>query len=315
MSAFKHTEIEAQLDAALWDEAQLAPADAHTLHAHLAECDLCRARYDRLALAARAITHSADSPDPQRSPGELAFGEAAFLGALDAMLAAEAPAKPAPPAIGLSAWRARRAQLGAALIALAAGALAVWGIPRGEQPLEADGFAARSAQEQPRVTPNAASQARVEVFCVTRDAAGQARFGGADEAPLGTLTCPQDAELQLAYSLAKDAARLRYAAFFGIDERGAILWYGPSPASPGPLRVEASGELEPAGETLRLSVNHVPGMVHVFGLFSFMPLELAQLESLLRSPADWRAGEGAREARQRGFVVSETSFEVVEVRR
>lgn len=312
MSALKHTEIAARLDAALWDEAALTPADAHALHTHLAECDLCRARYDRLALAARAVS----SPDQPRSAGERAFGEAAFLGALDAMLAEESPAAPPAPVIELSAWRQRRAQLGAALIALAACALAVWGIPRGEQPDKADEFSARSAQRLPHErVPHATPVARVEVFCVTRDAAGAARFTGAEDAPLGALVCAQDAELQLAYMLPKDAATLRYAAFFGIDERGEVLWYGPSPASPGPLRAEASGEVVPAGETLRLSVNHAPGMVRVFGLFSPTPLELAQLEGLLRSPADWRAGEGAREARQQGFVVSETGFEVVEVRR
>jgi hypothetical protein len=210
--------------------------------------------------------------------------------------------------ISLDAARRRRAGA-AAFVALAACVLAVWGVQRVGAPVD-DGFAARSAD--PREAPVVeAREAQVALFCVGRDAAGAATFEGAEDAPLGALACDVGGELQVAYTLSA-ASRARYAAFFGVDAAGVVLWYGPSPAAPGPLGVSASEAPSPVGQTVRLKVNHRPGIVRVFGLFSEEPLELARVQGLLREPAAWLTGEGPREARRSGVIVAEAGFEVVE---
>jgi hypothetical protein len=320
----------ARLEAMMTSEAAPDAAEAARVYEALRGDVAAQGSYDRLALALRAV-----EPGEERSAGERAFGEAAFLGALDEMLAQEeapddglrqrslgmfasltswGPASPddglrqLPAVISLDAARRRRAGA-AAFVALAACVLAVWGVQRVGAPVD-DGFAARSAD--PREAPVVeAREAQVALFCVGRDAAGAATFEGAEDAPLGALACDVGGELQVAYTLSA-ASRARYAAFFGVDAAGVVLWYGPSPAAPGPLGVSASEAPSPVGQTVRLKVNHRPGIVRVFGLFSEEPLELARVQGLLREPAAWLTGEGPREARRSGVIVAEAGFEVVE---
>jgi predicted anti-sigma-YlaC factor YlaD len=308
MSQIKHTEVRARLETLLWSEQTMDPAECALLHEHLRGCAACRAHYDRMALALRAL-----EPEAERAGAEQAFGEASFLSALGAQLAAEqAPAseEPAAPVISLAHERARRVAL--ACVALAACGLAVWGAQRAEQAQQAqdEEFTARSAQTREQAVPEV-SPASVAVFCVTRAAAGTPRFEGASDAPLGALACDVGGELQVAYTLSA-GHRARYAAFFGVSEADELLWYGPSPAEPGPVAVTLSEGLSPVGQTIRLGVNHQPGMVRVFGLFSEEPLELARVQRWVARPGAWRGEDGPLAARREGVLVVESSFEVVE---
>jgi hypothetical protein len=98
------------------------------------------------------------------------------------------------------------------------------------------------------------------------------------------MECPVAGELKLGYR--NREPELAYAAFFGVDRSGDIFWYGPSPAAPRPVPVEASRETVPVGETIRLGVNHSPRPVRVHAIFTSQPIDHTALIRHLRHKSD-----------------------------
>lgn len=301
--------------------------EAKQVHRHLADCETCRRQYDGLALAGRLLENDTDAPQQApRSGFETSFGEASFLGALDQMLDEEqgsgspedTGADTGAGVVDLSAERSRRMQI-LSQVGLAAAVLLVagasWyalqnlqGTPNNTVPTSNDDseFQARSAATTPEHGPMDAPT--IEIFCAENTPDG-VTFTGTKDAPFGLLTCPQDAQLKLAYDNSSD--ELRYAAFFGVDQTGRIYWYGPTPADMQPQRIETTSELAPFGESIRLEVNHEPGPVRVVGLFTREPLGFPELERMTDQvdTEELFRGENPDDLSARGIVTSST-FEV-----
>ena len=280
---------------------------AHQVHLHVAGCEACRRQYDALALCDRLLADDGDSGPHDLGPHDLGrrdldklaragfetgFGDAAFLGALDEMLAQETTENPseAKQSAELVDLADRRAPLGpmtrwlsvaAAVVVIGAGSWLAWqhlqhGPQHAVRPQDPGEFQARSAASTTHHGPFA--QPKLEVFCAHKTAEGVS-FRGAKDAPFGLLKCPVDAEIKLAY--ANPSPQLHYAAFFGVDHTGTLYWYGPTPADVGAVAVSTTSALRPVGQSIRLQVNHRPGKMRVFGLFAVEPIDFARLRRLV----------------------------------
>lgn len=256
--------------------------------------DGLRSYFDRLALADRALGEVHDGEGEEsglEQPGrfERSFGRALFDAELDALLESEAetdsdtdpdtdseapgtnpieaednvvrlePRKPARP---IAAWFSAAA-------VLLVGSLAYFGVVPPEPVFQARTAAVTDFAPRP-------DSPRLNVFCAER-IDGNVRFTGSDDAPFGLVTCPSDAEIKLA--VVNQKRRFNYAAFFGVHEDGSLLWYAPSPAATEPIAIDATDELQPVGESIRLGVNHGPGAVRVHALFAIEPVDFAALQS------------------------------------
>ena len=294
---------------------------AHQIQRHLAACGTCRRHYDAIALVDRALAAGPEADKPallESSSFEAGFGEAAFMGALDEMLADEEAASvgESGEVVSLSEQRdrrwGRRAAFGAvaAILAIVAG---VWLLPRDDfgsaDPARGD------AQFQPRSAASTPGQKtftkpRLELFCARRTGE-DVEFRGTKDAPFGLLGCPVDAELKLAYANASE--RLTHAAFFGVGHDGTIYWYGPTPADHAPIEARQSAELTPFGESIRLEVNHRPGRVRVYGVFATEPIDFLQLSRLVErsEPGRLFGGQGLDEAPAPGTWTSQV-FEITD---
>lgn len=293
---------------------------ATAVYRHLRECDACRKRYDALALAERGLLCDASSSDPEPIEGdagdfETAFGEASFGEALDVMLEAEQAEAPeddedlaevVPVDSKPGFLRGGRARLAAAAAVVLAAAGLFWFSPALFEGRADSEFAPRSAtapDEGDRAQPE------VEVFCAERSAQ-EVDLTGADRSPMGLVGCPIDAEIQLAYRNPVD--EFSYAAFFGVDQRGTIYWYGPTPAAREPVPAEVSSELEPVGESIRLEVNHRVGSVRVIGLFSDEPIDFEALERRVERFDTEALHEGEGEFDASGETMTTESFEITD---
>ncbi len=281
-----------------------------------------RAYFNRLAQADRALREVGSGHESGfEAPGafEREFGETVFEARLDSVLAAERAARSdgGEPQTGpgeastvarlFGSSRGATATLAAAaLAALIAGTVLYPETESGKA--EGDDFRARSAAA-PADDPSI-PRPELEIFCAQR-AGGNVGFEGGPETPPGALECPIDGELKVAYR--NRSPELKYAAFFGVDETGDLLWYGPSPAAPGPVAVEASHDIEPIGETIRLEVNHSPGTIRVHAVFAPEPIEHAALQRRLER----KGGRELREASRLGFerwstIATSEQFRVTE---
>lgn len=277
------------------------PADEAPWGEVLRSDQAARAHYEQLALASRELEHIGPG---ERSSFERALGEASFLSALDAQL--ERERAPAAPVIPLPRKLARWAPLIAAAAALLL-AFAVFA-PGPED----DEFRARSASP-PVASPAQLSAPRLALFCVSRDAQGGIEFSGEKDAPFGLLACSKQAELKIAHT--RPDAALGYVAVFGVDERGDIKWYGPSPAARDAVSIAttATQALYPVGESIRLGVNHAPGTVRVHAIFSTHPLDYDKLDALVRAqPRRELLERQALQLGEAGLVATSKTFDVME---
>lgn len=309
--------------------ASVSPAE---VNAFLREDDGARKYFDRLAVIDRALGGGLEAlptmgeqdalptngreQDALSTSGdfERSFGEAAFTAALDDMLAEERAedddGDDGADVVSLfGSHRARSIAVAvAAMAALGLGIVLMNDGPTGGPNDGAstpgnggdDGFRARSAVSTDRSQLRAPE---LELFCVRRSDDGVSFEGTRDEA-LGTLRCPIDAELKLAFE--NRERKLTHAAFFGVDTSGKLYWYGPTPATRGAKPVEAGPEIQPFGETIRLEVNHRPGRTRIHAVFATAPIDFDTLEGQLETR---RPGElfDSESLELRGFQTASTS--------
>lgn len=303
---------------------------AREIQRHIAACETCRRQYDGMALADRLLAVGGEADDPTDLPTagfEKSFAEASFMGALDDLLDEErgeasertnnagggaAVFDFPPPQSSQSDPTALRAYFGAAaaVLLVAGGAWFSWQqVQSGPTPSPIDAeFQARSAATVP--AEGAFAEPTLELLCAENSGEG-VEFTSTEDAPFGLLSCPQDAQLKLAYH--NRAPELRYAAFFGVDDAGTMYWYGPTPTAIEPVAIEKTARLSGVGESIRLSVNHQPGRVRVYGIFAAEPVDFPTLRRLV-DDADTDAlvrGDGPESLSIRGTWTSNT-FEVTE---
>lgn len=319
------------------EEAAFEEVPAGAVFRHLQGCEACRERFDGLAYADRYLA-GADGEMMRAEPGDFedAFAEASFASALDGMLAAERrdqartshedDPKASPeggveggsvldfepsPSAEEGARPYGQYAVAAAVVLLAAASL-VWLSPTVFDGGD-DGFSPRSASSPTGggdAEAASAHQVGVQAFCAERTSEG-VEFTGPAEAPLGLVGCPLDAELKLAYR--NRSPEFRYAAFFGVDQKGTIYWYGPTPSAREPVGIDAGDRLRPVGESIRLEVNHRPGSVRVVGVFSAEPIDFERLEGLVEGVDTEALFAGQRPAGWTGSeALTTTTFEVTD---
>lgn len=300
------------LDALFVDGELPEGLDAQSLHQALTRDERAATRYNQLAFAARAL----EGKENERSPFERQFAEDSFLGALDELLDEEGPSLPDNVIHVSFIQRARPYIALAATLTLVLGVYAMLRPTTATSPPVEDGFQARAAA---KATSNSAFDAfpppKLELFCLERDRAGEVTFRDQSDAAFGVLDCPLDSELKLAYSDA--SSDLEYVAVFGVDHRGELLWYGPSPASPGAVRVEHALAPTSLGESIRLDVNHAVGEVRVHAIFSTRPIDYDKLEEVIEAQRHAPLFEAATLTLPAGMrgVSTSSSFDITGVNR
>jgi hypothetical protein len=291
-----------------------------SLRAHLAECASCRARFNEMALLARAAAGDAE----RAGRFEQAWSEALFAATLAGGAGARTPsARPRRP-------RWRRAEVVSALaLGVAAAALAVVVTRTPVMPI-----ATPAASSVPGVEPDpfghatarggSASVHEFEIYCAepTQD---ELRYRASD--PFRhELRCALQQELQFQLINAGPPGHEppQYVTLLGLGERGWMQWYLPSNqarrGSPS-MPLGAMTTPTPWGQSIRLQMNHRPGKVHIFGLFSSVPLTPDDVRSVLEEGRHaseellkplTNASEGAKPARRPPPVIVRERVLIVE---
>lgn len=128
--------------------------------------------------------------------------------------------------------------------------------------------------------------------------------GRGPQAPLEeSAVCPIDASIGFAVRVDARHHGGEHFVLFGVDERGDLQYYLPTPDTPAPTLLDRDRWI-PLSRAVRLSVNHTPGRVRVFAGMLAHPPTLDALEDaarvLARDPGDdetpWieRLGAGHR---------------------
>lgn len=253
------------LDAMYVDRTSPKAQDVHQCFEQIKHDPDAQAHFNALAMADRALGEDWDTP----GEFEQHVGELAFLGALDAQLAAEASQQKSQGA-KIIPWPKKRIFAAAAsLLIVGLGALfAQKMLPQDPQ------FQARHGIN----TPQPFEKASISIFCATQTKEGKARFERPEDFEFGVLQCPIDhGHLKLAYT--NPYPDLKHMAVFGADAAGNILWYLPNPARTQTVAIDVHEQLQPIGQTIRLNINHKPGKVRVHALFSKQPIDYHHLKA------------------------------------
>jgi hypothetical protein len=236
---------------------ELAAPQWERLRGHLRGCDPCRERYNRAVLAERML-HGGPAALAAPSPPELERIGASLFAAADARRPAWQRAR---------AWLASPRHLGAVVAAAAAIALVPL-VARAPSPAPSPSsdFQARGG------APTLERAAGLRAFCLEGE-----RVTALDPKS-GVPACDRSSNLKLTVSNHGEWTRV---FLVGIDDAHALKWYAPRPpesesveAPAGPDAIDA-----PVGAAVRLAVNHAPGPVRIFALFSDKPVHAAEVEA------------------------------------
>jgi hypothetical protein len=212
------------------------------LHRHLVGCSSCRARYDRASLAERML-HGGPKALDTPSASTLKRLEGAVLGA----------STPRAPAWQRAVQWLTPTQRWAAGVAVAAAVVVL--IP----------FLVRSpaphAEFQARGTQTHERTAGLRAFCI------------GDEGV--TARCLRSTQLRLTVS---NAGKFQKVFVVGFDDDYNPKWYAPRP--PEGVSVNApDGVDQQIGAAVKLGVNHDPGKVRIYALFSDAPVSTQEVEA------------------------------------
>ena len=94
-------------------------------------------------------------------------------------------------------------------------------------------------------------------------------------------SCSMNGELQFAITNQEEEIDYLYVA--GLDEQGRRLWYFPKPGEGRSLRIEHDVKNLAFGESMTVGVNHHPGIVHFFAVFSETPIDDEEMDEALRT--------------------------------
>lgn len=220
---------------------EVAPAEWRELRDHLRGCAECRARYDRVALAERMLS---GGPAALGQPSQSSF---------DRIGAAVLDGATVPPSgwQRLVQWFAPTPRWAAGLAAAAALLLIPFAL---RAPRPDGGFQARGGVAHERT-------AGLRAFCLDE--------GGV------TPHCARQNQLRLTVS---NAGRFQRVFLVGLDDDWAPKWYAPRPPEiesvPAPDGIDV-----PVGPAVRLGVNHDPGKVRIYALFSDAPVTTPEVEA------------------------------------
>lgn len=270
-----HSTIQEEIDR-LFVRQGLSARRWRRVHGHLAECAPCRGYYQRVAELHVAFT------------GRSWQGSLGMAG-IESSLLVHGPLH-GPLATRWWSWLVHsftaRALVAVASLAIlllvldAAGSLS-W---RRSSPT-APGFE-RLNPRGGASTP--ASPARLRPICVLRS---ELTGDTPDEngALSGRVTrCTMESDLVFAYLYDGDPDLARYVFVVGLDDRLTPLWYGPRPDEQQSLAIAAAerGVVYRLPGATRVGVNHQPGRVRAFALFSPTPVRVDEVAAAVRALRD-----------------------------
>jgi hypothetical protein len=228
---------------------ELTPSRWSALKEHLGTCEACRARYDRTTRLERVLA-GGSSGIRQPSPEELDRVQASIFSALGTE---------ARPTLmeRFSRWVANPS------LQLAAAALGIAFLAFVLPSKEPDEYRARGGAP--------VRAAGVRAFCLS----------SAGASPLDSRehqACPISAQLKLALD---NPGGYKHVFLVGVQS-DAPLWYAPRPPeTESALAPEPKEGDVPFGGAIRLEVNHEPGPLRVFALFSDRPLRSTEVEAAI----------------------------------
>ncbi|MCA9695020.1 MAG: hypothetical protein KC636_35905, partial [Myxococcales bacterium] len=164
--------------------------------------------------------------------------------------------------------------------AVATAALAIWISAPDDEPE----FAARGAGK--------ASGLAIGALCGEQEQTDRLQaIGGAPPLAMRPATlepCPLSGVLGFEYRAAsREGASV--LTLFGVDARGRVMYYAPTPVDPDGVAV-SFGRSIAAPVTVRLGVNHEPGELRVYGLLSPMTPTIAQIDAWAAALAEAPSG-------------------------
>ncbi len=248
------------------------------LRKHLQVCARCRARYNKLVLAERMLS---GGPKAAGTPSTAEF---------DRIARAVLPPSSQPVWQRLLQWftapRAVAATTG--LVAAAAALLIIPTLRNGAAP------SAPSPEFQPRggrgpvelfaknvdgTTAAAARTAGLRAFCLQQE-----RVQALDPKGVVPPRCDRAAQLKLAIS---NPGNFRRVFLVGMDGEHDVKWYAPRPPETesvaAPSAPSGAEQVDvPVGASVRLAVNHRPGPMRIFALFSDRPVSSTEVETAVK---------------------------------
>jgi hypothetical protein len=263
------------------------------LRKHLAACPVCRARYNKAQLAARMLHGGPQALDRPSSAefdriGAAVLGDGGAQPAWQRMLQWFAPTQ--RWATGLAA-----AAAAIALIPI----LAHMNAAKPQSP--AEDFQPRGGNKGPvelySTHPQLKPTERVaglRAFCLSGD-----KVQALDPKGATPPACPRSSQLKLAVSNPGKYARV---FLVGMDKDHALKWYAPRPSPDGkpfesvPAPVGTETVDVPVGASVRLVVNHDPGPVRLYALFSDKPVLSTEVESASKDFAQRKLPLTSKEA-------------------
>ncbi len=252
------------------------PADKwERLRKHLAGCARCRARYNKAVLAERML-HG--GPKAVGRPSGAEF---------DRIARAVVPGSGAGAWQRLLQWFAAPTQrwVATGLVAAAAAVLVIpmlrQGQPNGDwhehpstgtfQPRGGKGpVELFSKNLDGKVVPR---NAGLRAFCLMKD-----QVQPLDPNGKAAPRCDRAAQLKLAVS---NSGGFKNLFLVGMDGEHELKWYAPRPPETESVAapLESAGADVPIGASVRLAVNHRPGPVRIFALFSDAPVSAKEVEA------------------------------------
>jgi hypothetical protein len=259
------------------------------LRKHLQGCLTCRSRYNKAVLASRMLAGGPQAIGTP-SPAELNRIERAVLDGHE----------PKKSAFGrMLSWFAPAQRWGTGL-ALTAAALAIIPLLRMNEPTSGrDEFQPRGGKDKgpvelfsktPVLKPTERS-AGLRAFCLVGD-----KVEALDQKDTKPPRCARSAQLKLAVS---NTGKYSKVFLVGLDKDYDLKWYAPRPPetesvnapAPGQDKETAETTVEtPVGASVRLVVNHGPGVTRIFGIFSDKPVTVAEVEAAAKTAKDKKVG-------------------------
>lgn len=267
---------------------QLSPRKMSQLRGHLSSCESCQQRYNRVVLASRLLNGG---------PAALGLPAQRELDWLEPEVLRRARLVPDSEPARRSVWLrfAAPAITIAALLAVGLPLLLRSGAgedptrPRGDESSAAPAVSSRQALPTARETaddhfaargPETSPSTRVglRAFCIhSQEDNAPASITGLMPASASAPapSCQVQDILRFAYT---NRSKLGFLFLIGLDERYEIKWYEPHPPQETSIPVQQNAVDRPLSRAVRLNVNHGPGQVRLFAVFSDKPLQAAQIK-------------------------------------